>query len=1260
METKIQEDGKILVAGNFQFYENKRVDNLVRLHPDGTLDESFSYAPDSLIEIKGIDLLSTGEVIVFGYSTLMKLSSSGQALTEIDSIKGINTLNIQADDKIILTTSNYNISSNNWVSALYRLNTDLTIDNTYSQMNRINGQIHIAALQNDKIVIAGEFSKVNAIVKNNLARFQDDGSLDFNFDTGSGTTNFFRAMTVQPDGKILLSHTAFSSFNGIPLNGAGIIRLNTDGSLDTDFRIDPQIDYSESPALLQGTDILVVVHLVENKSSLKYSLCRLKSNGELDLTFTPIDLHSNQLMIVDQSNNIIINSPIDVKKEYLLTRFSSQGQIDTSFDPPLGAYGTIKTGDYFNGSLVIHGDFIRIGDVRTRDLARINPDGSVDPNFIINPSISRSAVVDWAVTQVSIFDDDTIMVALGNRFVKLNRRGELDAQFISEDATWNKALNVGKFHRLDNGKIVTSSPYGINMRNADGFTDTSFQIQTSQITSTLHHLGIQSKGIIYTFSSYLEDSSSVSIRRLNFDGIIDESFNTDSGANSAILDLGIVENNQILVTGFFNQYNGVKTRGLVKLSENGQVDEAFLHNVNTSLPERFYHFYSGKSFRDVYMISVNGSRFGNYELAFLQNDGIYNTDYRLPKEIISASNKILPIVGNADTLILLSRFQLSGQDEPSFALRLTFDDRPIISGTTSVLSTPEDTPLELKLSDLIITHKDSGFPNEFGMIIHEGENFSVEGSYIIPDTGFYGNLTVPVAVNDGKNESDIYNICLKVIPADIAENISVTISGINTFTNDTLINISFSEYVKDFYPSDINITHGSLSALSTKDSITFSAAITPVSDGRITVEVPARAVFNKVSDTNLASNLFVFEYDGTPPTVKLSRTDTNNTVLVTFSEVVKGFSLEDIQLFHASIADLTTLDSLIFIAHILPDIDGELTIKIPSGVAQDQAGNDNEASEALKMFYDEKTSFTLTIAISALIQTEMPLATVILYQKVEGKFTAVEKDKVSDTLSFEDLAEGEYTVGVRPVDTTFLPTYIGDKHTLWEAKTISLYQDSLQYISLLENPKDNQRGGCVVSGILLRDPGAKHGKILTGNTTITGEALEDVPVYLFHLETRKVLMYTVTDRQGRFSFTGLQKGNYLFVADYEGLPVDESQNFIPVMTDFETVSITVIAGGNIRITDMNFEKQVTFVENKAQQDLIRYYPNPVKDEILMDYTAEWIGGNVTIRDTTGKLIKNQLITSNATLLNLDGINSGIYIICLTKEINRFFFKIYKH
>src|SRR5437867_3292553 len=85
--------------------------------------------------------------------------------------------------------------------------------------------VYAITLQPDgKIIIGGSFSHYNGISRNNIARLNPDGSLDASFDPGTGaennnpgTTHFVRAIALQPDRKIIIGG-GFFSYNGTSRN----------------------------------------------------------------------------------------------------------------------------------------------------------------------------------------------------------------------------------------------------------------------------------------------------------------------------------------------------------------------------------------------------------------------------------------------------------------------------------------------------------------------------------------------------------------------------------------------------------------------------------------------------------------------------------------------------------------------------------------------------------------------------------------------------------------------------------------------------------------------------------------------------------------------------------------------------------------------------------------------------------------------------------------------------------------------------------
>jgi hypothetical protein len=84
-------------------------------------------------------------------------------------------------------------------------------------------------------------------------------------------------------------------------------------------------------------------------------------------------------------------------------------------------------------------------------------------------------------------------------------------------------------------------------------------------------------------------------------------------------------------------------------------------------------------------------------------------------------------------------------DEETFTLTVNpVNDSPVISGQ-SVLATPEDIALGITLSDLVVTDVDNN-PDDFILTVLESDNYTVDFTTVIPDSNYFGDLTVPVYV----------------------------------------------------------------------------------------------------------------------------------------------------------------------------------------------------------------------------------------------------------------------------------------------------------------------------------------------------------------------------------------------------------------------------------------------------------------------------------------------------------------------------------
>jgi len=209
-------------------------------------------------------------------------------------------------------------------------------------------------IQSDgRIVVAGKSFTGNGEQYNfALTRYNSNGSLDTSFDgDGKVTTDFgggddaaFSA-TIQSDGKIVV---AGESYNGSKRFDFAITRYNSNGSLDTTFDGDGKVttdfggtsDDRAYSVAIQGDGKIVVA----GYSKGDFALTRYNSNGSLDTSFDgdgKVTTSVGSSFFTDIANSVAIQSDGKVvvagfrssgSRDFALTRYNSNGSLDTTFD----------------------------------------------------------------------------------------------------------------------------------------------------------------------------------------------------------------------------------------------------------------------------------------------------------------------------------------------------------------------------------------------------------------------------------------------------------------------------------------------------------------------------------------------------------------------------------------------------------------------------------------------------------------------------------------------------------------------------------------------------------------------------------------------------------------------------------------------------------------------------------------------------------------------------------------------------------------
>ncbi len=283
-------------------------------------------------------------------------------------------------------------------------------------------------LPDGKILFGGFFTSMGGVNRNAIARVNADGTLDSSFNLGLDSGSNILSLVLQPNGKILVGGE-FSSVAGQP--GQGILRLNSDGSLDQLFEAKAS---GRVYAVAQQADGRIIIggsFTTVNDEPRRY-IARLNPDGSLDQSFA-LDLdRAVEAILVQPNGDIIIGgwfSNVANTGIQHLARVTAAGTVDLSFSPqPNNWIQSLALEP--DGSVLIGGLFTRVGNFDRSFMARVEASGAVDPWF--DPSINTS------ITRIVRQPDGKILIggqitSVGGvpreGIARLNEGGSVDTTF---------------------------------------------------------------------------------------------------------------------------------------------------------------------------------------------------------------------------------------------------------------------------------------------------------------------------------------------------------------------------------------------------------------------------------------------------------------------------------------------------------------------------------------------------------------------------------------------------------------------------------------------------------------------------------------------------------------------------------------------------------------------------------------------------------------------------------------------------------------
>jgi uncharacterized delta-60 repeat protein len=363
----IQSDNKILVGGNFTTYDGVTSNYIIRLNSDGTIDDTFSIGTGFNGNVISIAVQSDNKILVGGTFTtysgttsnyIVRLNSDGTIDDTFSIGTGFNDLVtsiiVQSDNKI-LVGGNFTTYSGETSSRIIRLNSDGSVDNSFSVGTGFNNlTISIAVQSDNKILVGGLFTTYSGVTSNYIVRLNSDGSIDDAFSIGTGFDNNVNDIKIQSDNKILVGGN-FTTYSGVTSNR--IIRLNSDGTIDNTFSIGTGFgSYVNHIAIQSDNKILVGGNFTTYSGVTSNGVIRLNSDGSIDNTFSIGTGFNNTVfdIAVQSDNKIVVGGKFTTYSGESLNRIvrlESDGSIEikitggdniTSFNNGLITYG----GDY--------------------------------------------------------------------------------------------------------------------------------------------------------------------------------------------------------------------------------------------------------------------------------------------------------------------------------------------------------------------------------------------------------------------------------------------------------------------------------------------------------------------------------------------------------------------------------------------------------------------------------------------------------------------------------------------------------------------------------------------------------------------------------------------------------------------------------------------------------------------------------------------------------------------------------------------------
>ncbi len=453
--------------------------------------------------------------------------------------------------------------------------------------------------------VGGNFSQVNGLNRSRVA-LMTNGNVVPNF-VPTNLTGTALALARQRDGKLLVTGSIRSA--GASGSQGPVLRLNADGSVDTDFffAASGAADEGYALAILPDQRILLGGNFT-SQGGTKFYLRRLNPDGTGDPNFIPPALNGavRDLRVQADGRIVIVGDFTGVSLRNRIARLNADGSLDASYAPLLDPNDSVyAVALQRHEGAVFGGVFTAISGQARSGAARVGYRGLFDTRF--------AAQVSGGTVEVLAAQPDG-RVLLGGEFTtvggqlrpylaRVAANGSLDASFAAAPNNEVRAIAVLPDRSILIGGAFNAVGATARLRiaklDATGALNPSFNVPVNG--GTLQTITLQDDGKILIGGSFTSIGATPrqGVARLHADGTLDNDFIPLPMSTFTRVRAIAVRTDDVFQATPGMIYLGGETNGvnrLERLFENGTLDGAF-SRVNSG---------------DVYSISTLGIGTANY------------------------------------------------------------------------------------------------------------------------------------------------------------------------------------------------------------------------------------------------------------------------------------------------------------------------------------------------------------------------------------------------------------------------------------------------------------------------------------------------------------------------------------------------------------------------------------------------------------------------------------------------------------------------